>query len=304
MFAAVAALLALAAPPADVLRLPSEKRGTMEARLTVHVEPLRSRGFAEMTWTLEVEGPPLLEVKAPVLLDVDDGWEVEPTTWATLANGRVTWVRVLRLAQAKAGEVTLPSLSVSFREGPDAPWQEARWTGILSEIREGLRSEPAPPVPPATIPWWLFAVAVVVVVGLVAAAIVLLRRPRPAPQPPTPAQQALAELDRVEQRYLAEAGDAGWFHTQLSTILRRFLAERFHVRALQQTTAEFQAAIRAVPEIPSEQKALLWEVLERCDLARFARAAVPPEECQRLADLVRAFIRQAPGVRPPGSEPG
>ena len=296
-------VVALLLPGADGLRLPPIKRGSMEARLTVQVEKEpRTPGHAEMTLTLEVEGPALLEVETPKLEEVSDNWEDDRTTWASYDRGRVTWTQVLRLQQTKSGRVPTPVLTVRFREGPTAPWQPVvKWDKILREPAEGVEPEKtASPSLPEPMPWWLYAVPGAAVVLLLPVGLILRRYGKPPPEPPpTPGQRALAELTRVTERHRAQASDSGWFHTQVSSILRRYLAERFELKALQQTTAEFIDSLGAVPQLSAEQRALLRDVLERCDRARFARVVTPPEQCQALAEQVRTFVTE-PADKPAG----
>jgi hypothetical protein len=268
----------------------------------VRVESSRTPGHAELTLTLEVEGPPLLEVEAPRLEEAGGDWEDDRTTWASLNDGRLTWTQVLRLQQTKPGRVAPPGLTVRFRERPGAPTQDAKWPRILRDPRDGLdldRSGRA--TSPAPLPWWLYALlgAGGAMLLLLPAALILRRSRRPPPAPETPDQRALAELDR------AAADDSERFHTQVADVLRRYLTERFELKALQQTTAEFVESLRSVSQLSAEQQAVLRDVLERCDQARFARVVTLPEECHALAERVRAFVHEtaAPTGRPADGSP-
>jgi Domain of unknown function (DUF4381) len=287
----ILAAIALLLPGAEGLRLPSVRHGTMEARLAVRVEPSRTPGHAELTLTLEVEGPPLLEVQAPKLDELNDNWEDDRTTWASMEQGRVTWTQVLRLSQTKPGRAPTPTLTVGFRESPTAPWQLAKWDRILRDVVDGLEPIQTPPaVPPESLPWWLYVIPGAAVLVLVPVGLILRRYRKAAPAPPTPGERALAELARVEDRHRNQASDSGWMHTQVSSLLRRYLAERFEVKALQQTTAEFLDSLGSVSQLSAEQQAVLRDVLQRCDQARFARVTTTPETCQALTEQVRAFV--------------
>jgi hypothetical protein len=291
---ATIAVLAMLLPGAEGLQLKPVKHGAMEARLMVRVERSRTPGYAELTLTLVIEGPPLMEVETPRLDELNDNWEADPITWASLQQDKLTWTQVIRLQQMKAGRVVTPVLMVRFREGPKAPWSpDAKWDRILRDMSETLEPESTRvPPPPERLPWWLYAFPGVSVIVLVPIALVLRRYREAPPSPPTPDLRALTELDRVEQRHRDQATDSGWFHTRVSTVLRRYLAERFDLKAMQQTTVEFVAALESVPQLSGEQQALLREVLERCDQGRFARIVTPLAECQALAAQVRTFVRE------------
>ncbi len=91
------------------------------------------------------------------------------------------------------------------------------------------------------------------------------------------------------------------FHTELSDVVRRYLELRFQLRAPRQTTAEFLESMRDAPQLTGEQQALLRDLLERCDLAKFARAAAPPEECQAAAAMARTFVQQTAAPAKPAT---
>jgi hypothetical protein len=282
-------LLGSLVPAQDMF--PPEVRGDMEARLTVRADDHTDEpGLGAVTLTLTVTGPDTLEVEAPHLGDPTAAWKEErPPHSRRVQDGRARWEQVIRLKQLKKGAETVPDVSVRFRDGPDAAWEEAKWVDILKQVRE----LPGPPAP-AEAPWprrW----GPVIAGGLVALLLVgtwAARRRRPEAPPPPPGQVALREIERIEQTLLPPQGDAEAFHTQLSLAVRRYLAQRFGLHALEQTTAEFLEAVRQAPGVAAERQALLRELFERCDLAKFARAGTPPEECLRSAELARELVRQ------------
>ena len=98
-----------------------------------------------------------------------------------------------------------------------------------------------------------------------------------------PEQWALQELGRLDESATA---DAAAYHTALSDVVRRYLADRFGLPATRQTTAEFLETVRRSGRLSAEQQALLRDFLERCDLAKFAP--------------VGASAGGAPGGRRPG----
>src|SRR5262249_36919295 len=108
--------------------------------------------------------------------------------------------------------------------------------------------------------------------------------------------------DRIERTALPPVGEPDAFHTQVSNVVRRYLQERFGLRAPQQTTAEF-LALGAAQQLPAPQQALLRDLFERCDLAKFARAGASPEDCRRLATLARAFVHQTAPPQQPSTPP-
>jgi hypothetical protein len=309
--AAVAGVLLAAAAGlrAEGYAYEPKKRGDLAACLEVEVASRRAApGLGRVHLTLTVTGPPTLEVRPAELVDAAAAWKSRrrASSW-DLEGGRVTWTQTIGLEQVKPGPLPLPAVTVRFRDGPGSHWEDAEWDDVLKEPQPNPPPDPVPQAPPSRMGWWLGGAALALAGALTLAAVGWgwkRRRAHPA-GPVPPDRRALQELDRIEG--LAPEADGAWYHTQLSDVVRRFLAERFGLRAPQQTTAEFLEAVRRVPDLTDAQQALLRDLFERCDLAKFARAGTSPEECRRAADLARAIVRQTatgPSGKGGGGEPG
>jgi hypothetical protein len=268
---------------------PPERRGDLVANLNVEVP--EGSGPARAEYTLTVRGGPALEVDAPQLSDPAAAWTARRSSAWALAGGRVTWAEVIELEQAKPGLVPLPDVKLRFRDGPSAEWQEAEWKDVLKDVRE----PPGPEVPPAGAAparnRWLPAVsAAAVAAALLAAAAVRWRR-RGVEPPLPPDRRALRELDRLAGLAGSPAHDAEWFFTQLADVVRRYLAERLGLPALQRTTAEFlRAAAGAAPLAGQVDR--LRELLELCDVAKFAGVGAGPAERGRAVERARSLVRR------------
>lgn len=135
---------------------------------------------------------------------------------------------------------------------------------------------------------WAAPLAVLGVIALLALVVWLVRR-RPAPRVLTPAEKARLRLGEVA----GTDGDDDAFVVAVSAALRVYLEERFGLRAPEQTTEEFLAAARGRPELPAGALNTLGAFLERCDLVKFARAAIGAEERQGLLNAARQFVDDA-----------
>jgi uncharacterized protein DUF4381 len=281
-----------AAPPGAVL--PEQTRGDLTARLAVHVEGAGSKPGAEVVGLrLTVTGGPLLEVEPPRLEDPLNAWQAERNEWCRLDGRRLTWTIAIRLRQVKPGPATLPDVKVRFRDGPGAAWQEAEWVDVLKTMRDGPPPEFVPPSPliPAWLPWLVGAIAAPLLVA--AGWLVSRRRPRPR-KPLPPGQWALQELGRLDA---SRPSDPAAFHTALSDVVRRYLAERFDLPATRQTTAEFLETVRQSGRLSAEHQELLRDFLARCDLAKFAPVGASAEECREAAALARSFVEHTAGTK-------
>lgn len=257
-----------------------------------------------LTLHLTVTGSDGLEVDA-VSADADEkNWLLVSQTRPRVsepAPGKRSWQKEFVFDPRKTGDVEAPIVSLRRRDGPDATWKTVEFKGIpvkvigpedadVKDLRGELPIETLPPVRP----WYRYlplAGAILLGVALLALLVaVCLRRVRTAISLP-PHERALRELE-----VLAATPGAGhspdWYHTQISSVVRRYLEERFSMPASRQTTEEFFEGVRRGEHLNAEQQDLLRDLLARCDLAKFTGLPPSPEECAETVALARAFIMQ------------
>jgi len=151
-------------------------------------------------------------------------------------------------------------------------------------------------VPPApALPLWPLWLVLALVVG---GGLVLVGRRRGWGRRPAaavaPDDWAAAELDRVDRLGLPDAGEVERYHSLLSDVVRGYLEKRFRLQAPRQTTAEFLEAARTAADLPADTRGRLRAFLERCDLAKFARAGFTPDECRETGRMARELVRPPP----------
>ncbi|PKQ64445.1 hypothetical protein BZG02_06450 [Labilibaculum filiforme] len=81
---------------------------------------------------------------------------------------------------------------------------------------------------------------------------------------------ALRKLDEIKKQKLWETGKVKQFHSDLTDTIRFYLDERFQLSTQESTTDEILKAVNKV-EVNSDWHTKLKEVLERADLAKFAK---------------------------------
>jgi hypothetical protein len=159
-------------------------------------------------------------------------------------------------------------------------------------LRDITGIEPTPSLPPAPRHWplWLgMGLGGLALLGVVGWTVV--RRGR-RPSVPAPRLWALAELDRLEALDLPGQGEVGRYHALLAEVVRRYLDLRFQQQAPRQTTAEFLASLRRTALLSPGQLDLLQGLLERCDLAKFARVEFSVAECRAVGARARALVEE------------
>jgi hypothetical protein len=284
--------------PSGGYTYPAVKKDDTEGVLTVTVADEDTSKPAEVDYRFQITTAADTKVEPPTLRNAE-AWNSTESPLEIDFKGNRQIVRFhLHLEQKKPGVEPLPGVTVHFRKDGQGERDDLTWTDILKETRE----LPRPPVTPICPPlqqsrslWWSLGI-VALLFALLGVALRLLWGKK-LPSPPTPAERALRELERIEGLGLAGPDETGWYPEEISSVIRRFLSERFGLPAQQQTTAEFLHTMRQTPELWEEVQQTLKELLERCDLAKFAAMRTPPEECRRIAALARAVVQQTSAVK-------
>jgi hypothetical protein len=160
----------------------------------------------------------------------------------------------------------------------------------LLVLQAELYHEIAPPVSYSLTPRWLvFAVALLVLSILGAVIWWFIRRPKRQLPPKLPRQRALEALDRIEDD--VDRMTPYEFSIRLSDILRSYVTEQFGLPVTRQTSVEFLERIARNPQFSADEKSLLKDFLDRCDLIKFARYAATPVDSRLLLDEATRFVK-------------
>lgn len=130
-----------------------------------------------------------------------------------------------------------------------------------------------------------------------AAAVYLMRRAgrikprrteRVEPLPPSPREAARALLLPLQEQRAPEVQEEyKRYYVDLTTALRRYIAARFGIDAMNMTTTQIAAALKDLPET---QRGELPELLSTADLVKFARQQATPEEARRNLESAFRFV--------------
>jgi hypothetical protein len=260
---------------------------------------------------LTVEAPAPLEVTTTTpLIKPSELWLITPEKPAVkkLPGDRMRWQLRCRLEPLPNQETQLQVTPLTFRTGPANETHEQTWKSVSIGVTSTLSTAPEEaslknlrdigpietvPGPAESFPYLLLGGATAVTLVIVAWIVWRWRRWAPAPLPePTPAEWAVAELDRIDRMDLPGEQEIERFHTLVSDVLRRYLERRFGLKATEQTTPEFLQGLRTSSLLTPDQQETLRAFLVQCDLAKFARAEYTPFECKLLARTARDFVRQ------------
>ena len=99
---------------------------------------------------------------------------------------------------------------------------------------------------------------------------------------------ALKELNNIEKKELWQSGKIKQYHSGISEILRKYMEHRFKFIALELTTDEILLNIETT--ISREEHIQLKQVLQRADLAKFAKSKPNEEENKQSMELAKRFV--------------
>jgi Domain of unknown function (DUF4381) len=148
----------------------------------------------------------------------------------------------------------------------------------------------APPVDYSLIPPWLVFVIAFVVLSLLSLAIRwFLRRQKPQLPPKLPREIALGELEEIRNEI--NRMSPYQFSIRVSDILRRYVTQQYGLPATRQTSIEFLTAAAKSTGFSADEKSLLEDFLNRCDLIKFARYEASTSDSQLLLEEAIRFVQ-------------
>lgn len=103
------------------------------------------------------------------------------------------------------------------------------------------------------------------------------------------ANQRLSTL--LEKNYHG-LGDFDRFFSELSYIVRQYIEARFCIHAAEMTTPEFLMVVKNDHKLTLEQKQVLREFLDCCDMVKFAKYGPTDKEVDHSIVVTQRFIKE------------
>ena len=147
----------------------------------------------------------------------------------------------------------------------------------------------APPVDYSLLSPWAIAGAVCAGLAMLGLLFWWLRRRRQPLKPQqTPLERALDQLDRIAREI--DSLSPYQFSVQVSDILRRYVTDQYQLPVTRQTSVEFLNALARKSPFSKDEKSLLEDFLNRCDLIKFARYDATIEDSRLLLEEATRFV--------------
>lgn len=149
----------------------------------------------------------------------------------------------------------------------------------------------SPPVEYSLVPTWaVFVIAFVslALIGVIAWLIVRWMRRRPKAVQ-SPRDRALELLRRARGEITALTPYQ--FSIRVSDVLRRYVTEQYHLPITRQTSVEFLEALANKSPFSNDDRELLRDFLNRCDLIKFARYDATTADSESLLEEATRFVQ-------------
>jgi hypothetical protein len=148
----------------------------------------------------------------------------------------------------------------------------------------------APPLDYSLIPPWLIFLGVFVSLTVIGLLIWFVARSfRRGTPPELPRERALSMLEQMRSEI--EGTNPYRFSIRVSDILRHYVTEQFNLPVTRQTSVEFLTALKKASPFSEDEKSLLEDFLNRCDLIKFARYEATSADSQLLLEEAVRFVQ-------------
>jgi len=101
---------------------------------------------------------------------------------------------------------------------------------------------------------------------------------------------AIQQLTALDEALVWQAGNIKQYYTELSEIIRRYTENRFNFIALELATDEIISELKS--KVNNEQLASITILLQRADLAKFAKSKPDENENKESMQLAKHFVGQ------------
>lgn len=219
-----------------------------------------------------------------------------PSSQQTLPDGKISISHNFRITTFSTGTQTIPAIHINFStiEGEQVQANtETVSIHVISLLEKygdegNLRPFRGPYNFKSYLWVWILAGIIGFIIGIYFLRKYLKSKSKtlttaPKPQKP-PEQIAWDAINALEDSNLLKENKIKEFYSRLSSILKQYLEDRYHVAAMEKTTYELMSESRKL-KFNSEVSSILRGLLDNGDLVKFAKFS--PQEDEVETDLAR-----------------
>ncbi|MFA4888925.1 MAG: hypothetical protein WC628_05060 [Candidatus Omnitrophota bacterium] len=262
----------------------------------------------KLKYTLSVSADKGIEIELPKFVQSLGDFKILDSGQKKSAffrkNKFVAWCL---LETYSVGIAAIPVNSIKYRKNNELQWSEIKTSeqsvevkSLLKDAAEGqnikdikgplaLKSKSRP---------YILGIILLIIL-IISALFIYKKKPLPAlVVPPRPAHEiAYEQLEELRAKGLVAKGRIKEYFIEISAIVRRYLENRFNLRAPEMTTEEFLVYVRDYARLEGAHKSLLREFLTCCDLVKFAKYAPSAEEIDSVFATSKKFVGQTKEIQ-------
>lgn len=298
-----------------------QKSDSGPVAVTVALSPKKPRLGDSLTLTLTVTAKPQVTVEMPPFGEALGRFAIVSFTprVETAADGSVTSSQRYVLDAPMSGRQRIPSLRIEFVDGRPGQAADGGTDSAHEILTEEIAIDIASVLPEGQLQNELRGLrgpleesvlrsrgiryaAIPLALLIVAGGWLLWRslRRRAQLQVRISAYEvALQRLSTLQRRGWPKTDEADPWYVELSDIVRRYIEDRYGVRAPELTTEEFLREARQQLKLQSGHRELLESFLSACDRVKFAGYRPDATESQKALQAARQFVddtRLLPGA--------
>lgn len=221
-------------------------------------------------------------------------------------NGNIIQIFEYEISVFDTGRFIIPPFPVAFFESDTSrdfqiiqsePIEIFVESVLTADNRELRDIKPPQSIPFNLKKWLIYGIIALIIIGSTVAIIYFMNRRkkgislfrkekiRPAHEI---ALESLAEL-RNRWQHMLQKGEAKVLFTEISDLLRKYLENRFFIKASEETTFEISQSLSEM-EIGEKQQIIAVQVLEFADLVKFAKYIPDEGETENTLEMLEKFI--------------
>jgi len=302
VFIIATVVLALAASPNEAGAV---QKGSEPVSVRTDVDKTEAFIGDRITLSIDVSfRDPRIEIKLPDIGKTTGAFTVidkKITRRERLFGGRHQILRSV-LTAYEIGKHELQPVAVRYRT-PGSDWTERSTEPVTIEIKSILSAAAGArdirdiknPLELPSYRWIFILLLSAALIGLAVFAIfrLITRASGSRRLIIRPAHEIAYEtLEDIKRRGLIQQGRINEYYVLVSQCIRRYLENRFSIRAPEMTTEEFLVSVKDADLLSGEHKNLLKDFLSSCDMVKFARSHPGCDEAETSFQLAKRFIDQ------------
>ena len=194
------------------------------------------------------------------------------------------------------GRAVIPAIEIKYKTKDAKDWSVAKTSALNIEVRSILLSDGVPkdikdikgPFTFFEINWWVVGA---IIIFIAAFGVFIYRMTRRKAPVRLPHETALEELESARSIFLKGA-DVKEYYVVVSDCIRRYIERAFRLKAPEMTTEEFLNSLAETKMLSMEEKSLLREFLNACDLVKFAKYLPAKREADSVYNTAKKFIEE------------